>query len=133
MAKPRMTQRDAWAKRPVVLRYHAFKDECALHRVSLPLSGSKVTFVVPMPRSWSKVKKRDMNNKPHQSTPDVDNLLKGLMDAVFDDDSVVWDVHITKIWGFTGEIRIETQTTSKQTHLCAVHQRELCHTLEAGT
>ena len=25
--KPRMTQRDAWDKRPCVLRYRAFKDE----------------------------------------------------------------------------------------------------------
>ncbi len=26
MGAPRMTQRDRWAKRPCVLRYHAFKD-----------------------------------------------------------------------------------------------------------
>ena len=31
LGKPRMTQRDKWAKRPAVLRYRAFKDECRLH------------------------------------------------------------------------------------------------------
>ncbi|OAT14605.1 endodeoxyribonuclease [Buttiauxella gaviniae ATCC 51604] len=47
-----------------------------------------------------------MNGKPHQSKPDCDNMLKALMDALFDDDSSIWDCRITKVWGEKGQIII---------------------------
>ena len=33
-------------------------------------------------------------------------MLKALMDALFDDDSCVWDCRITKLWGEKGQIII---------------------------
>lgn len=106
LPKPRMTQRDRWAKRPAVLRYRAFCDEVRLRRLQLPVSGSHVTFVLPMPPSWSKKKRTASAGQPHQQKPDVDNLMKALMDALFADDSGVWDVRVSKIWGESGSIRI---------------------------
>ncbi len=76
--KPRMTQRDKWKKRPVVLRYHAFKDEVRAAGVELEESGQHIIFVLPMPKSWSKKKQREMVGKPHQQKPDKDNLEKAL-------------------------------------------------------
>lgn len=110
LGKPRQTNRDRWAKRPAVLRYRAFKDEVRLRGVALPEGGSHITFVLPMPDSWSKKKRAQFIGQPHQQKPDVDNLHKALMDAVFDDDSAVWDARITKIWGEKGQIRIECIT-----------------------
>jgi len=107
MGKPRMTQRDKWAKRPAVLRYRAFKDECRLKRVELPSGGAHVTFVIPMPKSWSKKKRAEMNGKPHQQKPDLDNLAKALMDAVHDDDAGIWSMCLSKGWGESGPIKIE--------------------------
>ncbi|ATM78802.1 hypothetical protein CRN79_24540 [Serratia fonticola] len=104
--KPRMTQRDRWAKRPTVLRYFAFCDEIRHNRISLPESGYHVTFVLPMPPSWSKKKRAEMAGKPHQQKPDADNLLKALMDAIYNEDCSVWDVRVTKRWGDTGAITI---------------------------
>lgn len=43
--KPRQVHSDKWMKRPPVLRYRAFCDECRLHKVALPLHGAHVTFV----------------------------------------------------------------------------------------
>jgi len=106
VAKPRMTRRDAWKKRPAVLKYHAFKDECRLRKVTLE-NYNRVTFVVPMPKSWSKKKKSVMECAPHEQTPDLDNFLKGLMDAVLDEDKHIHNLHVRKIWGHAGEIRIE--------------------------
>ncbi|MBK0000313.1 MULTISPECIES: RusA family crossover junction endodeoxyribonuclease [Erwiniaceae] len=106
LPKPRMTQRDRWAKRPVVLRYRAYCDEVRLKRLQLPVSGCHVTFVLPMPASWSKKKRSASIGQPHQQKPDVDNLMKALMDALFADDSSVWDFRVSKIWGETGSIRI---------------------------
>lgn len=108
LGKPRQTQRDKWARRPAVLRYRAFCDEVRLRGVSLPVSGCRITFVIPMPESWSKKKRAELIGRPHQQKPDVDNLHKALMDAVFDDDSAVWDARITKIWGEKGQIHIES-------------------------
>jgi len=100
-----MTQRDRWKKRDCVVRYHAFKDEVRLRGIEL---GDKVVaeFRVPMPKSWSKKKKSDMAGQPHQQKPDIDNFLKSLLDACFDDDSKVWSVTATKRWAEEGAILI---------------------------
>ena len=103
--KPRMTQSDKWKKRPCVLQYRAFKDEVRLLKVVLP-ECHHVTFVVPMPSSWSLKKQKAHYGKPHQQRPDVDNFCKALFDAVFEEDSHIWDCRMTKIWGSNGEIRI---------------------------
>lgn len=65
MGKPRMTRADKWKQRPEVLRYRAFCDEVRLRGVSMPDAGSHVTFVLPMPPSWSKKKRAELNGKPH--------------------------------------------------------------------
>lgn len=106
VAKPRMTQSDQWKKRPVVLKYRAFKDEVRAHGVVLPECNAVVTFYLPMPKSWSKKKRSAMIGKPHQQTPDVDNLLKALADACHTDDSHIWDVHVRKLWAEEGSIVI---------------------------
>lgn len=104
--KPRMTQRDKWAKRPCVLRYHAFKDECKLKGLKYEV-GQSITFVMPMPQSWSKKKKADMCGAPHTQKPDIDNLLKALFDAVYSEDSHIHEVgRIKKRWDYDGAIRI---------------------------
>nr|DAX05363.1 MAG TPA: Endodeoxyribonuclease RusA [Caudoviricetes sp.] len=104
--KPRMTQRDKWQKRPSVMRYRAFCDEARLRRIMLPESGAEIVFQMPMPKSWSGVKRRSMAGQPHQQKPDVDNLLKALMDALFDDDCKVWNVAVSKVWGESGKITV---------------------------
>ena len=104
--KPRMTQRDKWAKRPAVMRYRAFCDEIRALGCVIPESGAHVTFKMPMAKSWSAKKKAEMLGKPHQQKPDVDNLAKALMDAVLDEDEGVWDIRITKVWSDVASIEI---------------------------
>jgi len=108
MAKPRMTRSDKWNKRDCVLRYRAYKDELRLRRVELPESGVRITFTLPMPASWSRKKWIEMLGQPHQQKPDVDNLHKGLLDAIFTDDCRVWDHWIRKVWGHSGGVTVET-------------------------
>lgn len=90
------------------MRYRAFADECRALGLKVAESGDSITFVIPMPKSWSKKKKRYMNRIPHQQKPDVDNLLKSLLDAVLPEDCKVWHFReIKKRWGSTGKIIIE--------------------------
>lgn len=105
--KPRMTRGDKFQKRPRGCAYRAFCDEVRIRKVHVPEAGSHITFTMPMPKSWSNKKRAEMDGKPHQQTPDVDNLQKALMDAVFDDDSHVYDMRVTKVWGREGAIIVE--------------------------
>ncbi len=109
VAAPRMTRRDKWEKRPCVLQYRAFRDEVRLRGVKL-VPPCKVTFFVPMPPSWSKRRRADFAGKPHMNTPDVDNLLKALLDSVFRDadDAHIWSIWPEKRWAEQGSITVES-------------------------
>lgn len=107
---PRQSQRDRWKKRPVVVRYRAFRDAVALltAKERIPKYGLTVTFYVPMPPSWSKKKRAAMEGQPHEQKPDVDNFGKGLLDSLWpEEDCAVWDVRFRKLWAAKGSIEIE--------------------------
>lgn len=106
VAKPRMTRSDVWKQRPAVMRYRQFCDECRAARVAIPESGATVLFFLPMPPSWKEKKKVIMDNQPHQQKPDVDNLLKAVLDAIYENDCGVWNVHVVKRWAREGSIVI---------------------------
>lgn len=106
VAKPRMTRADKWRKRPATSKYWRFVDLCKLQRVEFPCFGAHVTFILPMPGSWSKKKKRLLDGKPHMQKPDLSNMLKALEDAIYREDSVIYDVQISKRWGLEGKIII---------------------------
>lgn len=105
VAKPRQTRRDKWAKRPAVVRYRNYADECRAAGIVIE-DVLDVTFELPMPDSWSQKKKANHDGEPHRQKPDIDNLLKGLMDAVLEDDSGVHNVSAKKVWGEVGRILI---------------------------
>lgn len=109
-AKPRMTQRDKWKKRPVVENYYKFKDAINIfaninkYKPSNPLS---IIFVIPMPASWSNKKRESMNESPHLCRPDLSNLIKAFEDCLMKEDSTLWHYgEMKKIWGFKGKIII---------------------------
>lgn len=105
--KPRMTRRDKWAQRPCVMRYRAFKDELrdSLENIPFPTDVLIVLFGIPMPKSWSKKKKNEMWSRPHAAKPDIDNLLKALIDAVMIEDQSIHTVFAQKVWSEEGYIR----------------------------
>lgn len=109
MGKPRMSRRDKWAKRECVVRYRAFKDTMKAAcegRMSRPSVVSwKAWF--EMPKSWSKLKKHTLKGKLHRYKPDRDNIDKGILDALWDDDSCIADGSMTKYWDDGSGARIE--------------------------
>ena len=111
--KPRMTQRDRWKKRPIVTRYHTFKDEINDYARSQKFNWVKgqwisLLFTLPMPKSWTKKKKELMNGELHESKPDLDNLIKAVLDALFDEDKEVARFYMCeKRWGTEPTITLE--------------------------
>lgn len=104
VGKPRMTRRDKWKQRPCVLRYRAWADAA---RQAAGLTG-KVTLRGPlrlsftayfeMPASWSKRRRLEHLGQPHLQKADSDNVLKAIMDALFEHDQFVYAGAFEKYW-----------------------------------
>lgn len=103
-----MTRADKWKQRPVVARYHLLKDELrlALPGYELP-PVLKIEFHIAMPASWGRKKKQAMLGQYHQQKPDIDNLIKGFLDAFHVDDAHVAVVHAGKYWAESGSIVLD--------------------------
>ena len=100
-AKPRMTRSDKWKKRKCVVQYRAYCDAVRQHTSSVDLSGvvgvSWLAYL-PMPKSWSPAKKAKMSGRLHLQKPDRDNIDKGLLDAIFKEDSHISFGFTCKLW-----------------------------------
>ena len=109
MGKPRMTRRDKWAKRPCVLRYRAFCDEVRSHAKDFPEDCYRVDWVayLPIPKSWSKAKKEEMQGEFHQAKPDRDNIDKAILDALLKEDCMVASGTLEKRWDDGNGPRLE--------------------------
>jgi Holliday junction resolvase RusA-like endonuclease len=109
VAKPRMTQRDRWAKRPAVLRYRQYCDSLRqMYTAGPEVTGATVHMVFGFapPKSWSRKKTEERINKPHRQKPDIDNLIKGVLDALFVDDSGVHRVSASKHWALEPYVHV---------------------------
>ena len=99
--KPRMTRSDKWKKRPIVMRYRAYCD--VLNLIDNMLNGKisdimdtgtvSLTFFLPIPKSRKKTNKE---GDPHQVTPDLDNYIKAVLDAICDNDSHIYEIKARK-------------------------------------
>lgn len=89
---PRMTRAASWSLEPGVLRFKAFCKEVRRRKVALP-----VPFVVEFHLAG-----KHEPGSPHLFKPDTDNLVKGLIDAVFygkkGGDSHVYALAARKLW-----------------------------------
>ena len=94
--KPRLTRQGRFTDR--AKRYYQFAEDVREFGIQVPESGAKLSFFIPMPKSWTKKKKAHMIGTPHQQTPDIDNLIKAVLDAIYEDDKVVWDIRASKHW-----------------------------------
>ena len=111
--KPRQTRSDVWKKRPAVMRYRQFADELRLacqYDEFIPSQELIIEFHMPMPKSWSKKKKLEMIGRYHTVTPDLDNLIKSCVGALFSkterDDACVYSIVAKKVWSVIGRINL---------------------------
>jgi len=109
VAKPRMTQRDKWAKRPVVERYRAFCDVVRGQTEKLrkiDVYRIDIEIAVAVPKSWSQKKKAEHIGRPHRQRPDVDNYVKAVLDAILKEDSGIYSIRAVKKWAEKGSLTI---------------------------
>lgn len=86
----------------LIKRYMEFKDILGWivkqKKIELPHRIDFIHFYIPVPPSWSKKKKKQMDRKPMKSKPDWDNLAKSFIDAFPGGDHKVWSVKVEKFW-----------------------------------
>ncbi len=109
-SQPRRTRRDKWNPSLGVVAYYEWCDIVRHQVVGDPLkkfdfeiSRINALFVLPIPPSYSKKQRTALAGQPHRVKPDVDNLLKGILDALFLNDSCVWCAHAEKWWCNEGQ------------------------------
>lgn len=103
-ARPRVTMNGTFMPR----EYEAKKKRVRLEFGPVPdgLVHLSVTAVRAMPKSWSKAKRAEMVGTFAQPAPDTDNILGGIMDALFGQDDRVVSVFCQKFWGEQHELWI---------------------------
>lgn len=107
MGKPRIMRgerskvADRWRKYKADLIWLAKKMD-----LELPDSNFHVIFYLSPPKSWSEKKRMESLDMPVRVKPDLDNLEKSLYDALFENDSHIWDAHCTKLYGLPPRIEI---------------------------
>ena len=113
VSKPRMTRRDKWMKRPCVVRYRAWADalrEAARGREIRNPVFVRIHCVIEVPKTWSKQKKKFKVGTAHRNRPDADNILKGIVDALWKEDKGIASMQIKKVWGWNNYTEIEAKT-----------------------
>lgn len=112
MGAVRQSSSDKWKKRPVVVRYHEFRDKLRAEVVrqygSLPPVPDYIrsVFHIEMPEYWSQKRKQRMAGQPHKDRPDRDNCEKAILDALFEEDSASWCGFQKKYWAEKGRIEL---------------------------
>lgn len=108
---PRQSQRSRWKPTLHEIRYRAYRDELRLkcNAAKFKLADQvELTFYLPMPKSWSKRRKKELNEKPAKtSAKDTDNLAKAVLDAIFHDDRHVWRIIAAKYWSYDGGLMVK--------------------------
>lgn len=116
--KPRITHQGRFSE--TAKRYYAYANtlRAIADHVGVTLSRSlSVTFVLPMPKSWSKSKRQAMNGQAHEVRPDLKNLVAALEDILYNrgerDDSEIHTYRdVRKVWGEQGAITIHDEQIS---------------------
>ena len=70
----------------------------------------RILFEMPMPSSWTTRLRTDSVGKPHTGRPDIDNLIKFVLDAgngvLWTDDAQIAVLQASKVWAEVGRTTI---------------------------
>ena len=104
MGKPRQTRSDRWKQRACVVRYRLWADE-------LRLAAKRTTKIrLTEPTRLDVIAYFENGTKhragPHTVKPDASNVLKGIEDALFENDQMLYHSSLTKFWADGGQARV---------------------------
>ena len=100
---PKKRQREA------VTKYFAFKNALSAQALMMGYELKKtldIVFIVPLPESYSNIKKKKLIGMPCKKKPDIDNYVKAVLDTLKKEDGDVWLLSAIKIYGYLGSVII---------------------------
>lgn len=110
-------------------KYNAYKEEVRYHiekeGLIIPSGYFAIWFYIPHPKSWRKKKIQELVGAPHMGTPDLDNLIKALLDGAMPrrnrisgekgaDDRRIHNYVPFKVWCHPGQEKIVIVEYSEQ-------------------
>lgn len=101
---PRMTRSDVWKKRECVIKYRAWADtirkeitgDSTKKLDAEDTIGVYMIFHLPVMDSTRESTRETMYGNYHRVRPDIDNLTKAVLDALFLKDSLISIIHCQK-------------------------------------
>jgi Holliday junction resolvase RusA-like endonuclease len=81
-------------------KYAKFKQDLAILWKG-PRSGKEMTmrFYFPVAPSATKKERKELLEKGmHRFKPDIDNLVKAVLDSIIDTDAKIWSIKAEKVW-----------------------------------
>jgi Holliday junction resolvase RusA-like endonuclease len=66
----------------------------------------KIVMKFEMPTSWSNKKREEMKGCYKDTKPDVDNMQKGVLDGMFEQDQLIFKTEVEKVWWEKDETEI---------------------------
>lgn len=119
--RPRFSKRGNFVQTYMPSAYTEYKRAIRAFTPKLLLEEAlkvDVIFVMPIPQSLSKKKRESLDGEYHTKKPDIDNLLKTVLDAcngiVWIDDNVVCNIHARKVYGLEPCTKIEITTINEE-------------------
>lgn len=68
------------------------------NKFTFPPIGAVMKFYLPVPKSWSEKKKKLHHLQYHAGRKDLDNLIKGVLDAMMKEDKHIAHFEAAKYW-----------------------------------
>lgn len=118
---PRDKLRPSGLKRLIrIEKYNDYKLSLAAEakrvKFELPYVGAGIIFYIPVPKSWSKKKKKQYHGQWMQNRPDLKNLLSAFEDSLLSEDkAIAYYTYLGKRWvdAETGWIEITVTDSSR--------------------
>ncbi|RXK19069.1 RusA family crossover junction endodeoxyribonuclease [Macrococcus sp. DPC7161] len=114
--RPRFSKVGNFVKTYMPSSYTKHKEFIQKQMPQLLINGSiklTVLFEMPMPKSWSNKKRKEKNKSHHTNKPDIDNLLKTVLDAanghMWLDDNQIVEIHSAKRYAEIPKIKIKLE------------------------
>ena len=92
-----------------MIRYREWADKAREHAGAIPPAAQHADIVayLPLPKSLSRKKREQMAGQPHQVKPDIDNLIKSVLDALLKRDQGIHEIRARKRWEDANGPRVE--------------------------
>jgi len=114
--RPRATRQGRMYTPAATVAFETVVRQIGLEHFAAPLVGAVRVIIVATftpAASWSKAKRAEFLHRPHTQKPDLDNVVKSLLDGLnriaFADDSQVAELTVRKVWGIVEQTVVHVE------------------------